>query len=155
MSGLKRILVIQRGFQDYSVRNDHFAWEYPGSDWGKKPIMKRNTKRNRGFTLVEIMIVVLIIGILAAIAVPNFVKARESARRATCIGNLTQINSAKEQWAMDQRKSSGDAVTNADITPAYIKSFPVCPAGGAYTTAVVGTNPSCSKAAAPDLHVLP
>jgi len=117
--------------------------------------MKRNTKRNRGFTLVEIMIVVLIIGILAAIAVPNFVKARESARRATCIGNLTQINSAKEQWAMDQRKSSGDAVTTADITPAYIKSFPVCPAGGAYTTAVVGTNPSCSKAAAPDLHVLP
>ena len=41
------------------------------------------------------------------------------------------------------------------VAPAYIKSFPLCPAGGAYTTAVVGTNPSCSKAAAPDLHVLP
>ena len=117
--------------------------------------MKRNTNRNRGFTLVEIMIVVLIIGILAAIAVPNFVKARESARRATCIGNLTQINSAKEQWAMDNKKANGDAVTNANIAPDYIKSYPVCPSGGTYTTAVVGTNPSCSKAAAPDLHVLP
>ncbi|MEI7577709.1 MAG: prepilin-type N-terminal cleavage/methylation domain-containing protein [Armatimonadota bacterium] len=117
--------------------------------------MKRNNKKNRGFTLVEIMIVVLIIGILAAIAVPNFVKARESARRQTCIGNLTQINSAKEQWAMDQRKTSGDACASTDVAPAYIKSFPVCPAGGTYTVAVIGTNPSCTKSAAPDLHVLP
>jgi prepilin-type N-terminal cleavage/methylation domain-containing protein len=117
--------------------------------------MKRNTNRNRGFTLVEIMIVVLIIGILAAIAVPNFVKARESARRATCIGNLTQINSAKEQWAMDNKKANGDAVTNANIAPTYVKTYPTCPSGGTYTTGAVGTNPSCSKSAAPDLHVLP
>ena len=117
--------------------------------------MKRNTKRNRGFTLVEIMIVVLIIGILAAIAVPNFVKARESARRATCIGNLTQINSAKEQWAMDNKKANGDAVLSTNIAPTYVKSFPVCPSGGTYTVGNVGTNPSCSKSAAPDSHVLP
>ena len=118
--------------------------------------MNTTKKRNRGFTLVEIMIVVLIIGILAAIAVPNFVKARESARRASCIGNMDQIESAKEQWAMDNKKTSGDACTSANIAPTYIKAFPVCPATAtAYTVGAIGTNVSCAKAASPDLHVLP
>jgi prepilin-type N-terminal cleavage/methylation domain-containing protein len=115
--------------------------------------------KNRAFTLVEVMIVVLIIGVLAAIAVPNFVKARESARRSTCLGNMKQVESAKEQWAMDNKKASGDTVTSADIAihfhPSYIKTYPSCPAGGTYTIGVIGTNISCSKAAAPDLHVLP
>ena len=104
------------------------------------------------------MIVVLIIGILMAIAVPNFIRARESSRRNSCIANLKQVDSAKEQWAMDNRAATGAAVTMADIAPAYIKGAatgPVCPAGGAYTVNVVGTNPACSRSAAPDLHVLP
>ena len=103
-------------------------------------------QRNRAFTLVEIMIVVLIIGILMAIAVPNFVKARESSRRNTCIANLKQVDSAKEQWAMDQRKNAGDACAMTDLvgTAAYLKATPVCPSGGTYTVAVVGTNPTCS-----------
>src|SRR5712692_4475722 len=62
----------------------------------------------KGFTLVEIMIVVLIIGILLAIAVPNFIKARESSRAKACVANMKQIESAKEQWAMDNKKVAGD-----------------------------------------------
>ena len=117
-------------------------------------------KKSRGFTLVEIMIVVLIIGILMAIAVPNFIKARESSRRNSCIANLKQIDSGKEQWAMDLKKTTGDACVIGDLTGAngYIKgpaAGPTCPSGGTYTVDVVGTNPSCSLAAAPNLHVLP
>jgi prepilin-type N-terminal cleavage/methylation domain-containing protein len=115
--------------------------------------MKRNTMRNRAFTLVEIMIVVLIIGILMAIAVPNFVKARESSRKNTCIANLKQIDSAKEQYAMDNKLASGAATafTNLVGATSYMKAQPVCPSSGTYTTGVVGTNPSCTVAG----HVLP
>jgi prepilin-type N-terminal cleavage/methylation domain-containing protein len=119
--------------------------------------MKRNRKSG-AFTLVEIMIVVLIIGILMAIAVPNFIRARETSRRNTCIANLKQMDSAKEQWAMDNKASSGAAVQMSDIAGTYMKGAvtgPVCPGGGTYTVNVVGTNPSCSLSAAPDLHVLP
>jgi prepilin-type N-terminal cleavage/methylation domain-containing protein len=114
--------------------------------------MKRNN-RNRAFTLVEIMIVVLIIGILMAIAVPNFVKARESSRKNSCIANLKQIDSAKEQWAMDNKKDAGAAVvmTNLVGTTLYIKATPSCPSSGTYTPGNVGVNPSCSVSG----HALP
>jgi prepilin-type N-terminal cleavage/methylation domain-containing protein len=110
--------------------------------------MKRNTLRNRAFTLVEIMIVVLIIGILMAIAVPNFVKARESSRRSTCVANLKQVDSAKEQWAMDTRRNAGDACALTDLVGAtlYMKANPTCPSGGTYTVGNVGANPTCSIA---------
>ena len=115
--------------------------------------MKRNMRR--AFTLVEIMIVVLIIGILMAIAVPNFIQARQTSRMNSCIANLKQIDSAKEQFAMEAKLDTGATVLQTDLAPTYIKSFPSCPGGGVYTIDVVGTNPSCSLAAAPDLHVLP
>ncbi len=123
--------------------------------------MNRIRNSKKGFTLVEIMIVVLIIGILMAIAVPNFIKARENSRRNSCIANLKQIDSAKEQYAMDQKLATGGAVTMANLTDpttGYIKGAatgPLCPSGGAYTVNVVGTSPACSLAAAPNLHVLP
>ena len=119
---------------------------------------KRINSKARAFTLVEIMIVVLIIGILMAIAVPNFIKARENSRRNSCIANLKQIDSAKEQYAMDNKLSTGDAtITMALLSGAsgYLKSSPSCPASGTYSVNAVGTNPTCSLAAAPDLHVLP
>ncbi|MGV3723999.1 MAG: type IV pilin protein, partial [Actinomycetota bacterium] len=83
----------------------------------------------KGFTLVEIMIVVLIIGILLAIAVPNFIRARESSRAKSCVSNLKQIDSAKEQWAMDNKKTSADTPADTDLYGAdkYVKSTPACP----------------------------
>ena len=114
-------------------------------------------KVRHGFTLVEIMIVVLIIGILLAIAVPNFIKARESSRTKACIANLKQIDSAKEQWAMDNNKANGSTVSLAtDLVGAgkYIKSTPVCPSSGTYTEGAVGTDPTCSLGSS-DGHKLP
>src|SRR5688572_11854846 len=82
-------------------------------------VMSKLCKRaHKGFTLVEIMIVVLIIGILLAIAVPNFIKARESSRAKSCVANLKQIESAKEQWAMDTKAAPTATPTAADLYPA-------------------------------------
>ena len=127
----------------------------------------RPNNKLTGFTLVEIMIVVLIIGILLAIAIPNFVAARESSRAKACVGNLKQIDSAKQQCAMDKKMSatSTDTFTISGV-PAddaavvhqlvganfYIRAIPTCPSAGVYTNApgtlgsveVIGKNPTCS-----------
>ena len=102
-------------------------------------------KARRAFTLVEIMIVVLIIGILLAIAIPNFIRARETSRAKSCQSNLQHIDSAKEQWAMDNKKTATDtAPTSGDLAPTYIKTYPTCPSNGTYTIDVVGATPACS-----------
>lgn len=100
--------------------------------------MRNRKKRSRAFTLVEIMIVVLIIGILLAIAVPNFVTARQNSRLQNVISNLRQIDAAKEHCAMDQQLSVGD--TCPDFTP-YIKHYPpTFPVNGTLTENAIGTD---------------
>src|SRR5919197_1536946 len=83
-------------------------------------------RSQRGFTLVEIMIVVLIIGILLAIAVPNFIKARETSRSKSCVANLKQIEAPKEQWAMDNKAATNATPAATDLygASAYIRTTP-------------------------------
>lgn len=115
----------------------------------------KNIKKNKGFTLIEIMIVVMIIGILLAIAVPNFVRARDTSRASTCVANLKQIDSAKEQYAMENRLGSGATVTQANIVSNYIRTMPACASGGTYAIGTVGANPTCTYSATDARHTLP
>jgi hypothetical protein len=90
-----------------------------------------------------------------AIAVPNFIKARTNGQVKTCIANLKQIESAKEQWAMETGQGATATPTQANLTGAtgYIKSWPTCPTSGTYTIGDMSTRPVCSNAAGG--HVLP
>lgn len=87
-----------------------------------------------------------IIGMMAAIAIPNFVKARSTAQMNMCISNLRQIDGAKQQWALENKKQTTDTPTAQELDTYLHRSFTTlkCPAGGIYTINAVGEKPACS-----------
>ena len=119
--------------------------------------MKINTSRTSGFTLVEIMIVVAIIGLLAAIAIPNFIKARTTSQMNACINNLRQVDGAIQQWALENKKDTTATVVFTDIS-SYLRNSIICPSGGtafsdSYTITTVAAKPLCKKVSSS--HALP
>jgi prepilin-type N-terminal cleavage/methylation domain-containing protein len=121
--------------------------------------MKSQNNNKSGFTLVEIMIVVAIIGLLAAIAIPNFVRARSTSQMNACINNLRQIDGAAQEWALETKQATNALPAFTDIS-SYLKSSVVCPAGGrnatfanSYTLQTINLKPLCQIA--PGTHVAP
>jgi prepilin-type N-terminal cleavage/methylation domain-containing protein len=114
--------------------------------------MKLITSRKHGFTLIEIMIVVAIIGLLAAIAIPNFVHARTQAQNNACINNLRQIDGAKQEWALENKQGAAASPTSSNIQPYMGRgssgSLPSCPLtngfANSYTIGNLSTAPVCA-----------
>ena len=111
--------------------------------------MKTKTSCAGAFTLVEIMIVIAIIGLLAGIAIPNFLKARTVAQANTCINHLRQIDSAIQEWALETKKGEQQIVQYSDIS-SYLKGAVVCPAGGtafsdSYSITTTSEKPTCKR----------
>ena len=106
--------------------------------------MKREARH--GFTLVELMMVITILGMLAVLATPSFLNARAASRGKACINNLRQLNGAKEQWAMEHGKREDDPVVMNEVV-LYIKGgMPRCPASGTYEFTTVRMPATCTVA---------
>jgi prepilin-type N-terminal cleavage/methylation domain-containing protein len=101
----------------------------------------RHTRKNQAFTLVEIMIVVAIIGLLAALAIPGFVKARKQSQGRRILNDARQMDAAIDQWALEKGKKDGDTVTTSEAAT-YLKGEwkDVDLLGNSFTVSTLGSN---------------
>lgn len=111
-----------------------------------------NSRCDRAFTLVEILIVVAVIGIISAIALPNFFTSKKIADRNACISNLSHIRSAVDMWALDTNAETGTQPQQSDLVPNYIRTWPKC-LSASYAMPPVGADPICPNQISD--HVLP
>jgi hypothetical protein len=105
-------------------------------------------KKSSAALIIKWVALCLFIGLLVAVAIPNFIKPRITFSKPACINNLRQIAAAKQEWALENGKTNGSVVMENEITP-YLKgwsrtNFPECPSGGTYTIGKIGENPTCS-----------
>ena len=131
--------------------NPAAAWLMPFNR--RKNMMQIRQRNNTGFTLIEMMIVVAVIGLLAAIAIPNMVHARTSAQTNACINNLRQIDGAKQEWALEYGKGQAVRPNNAALQPYLGRgkngALPVCPLDAqqrydtSYNTGTLQVIPAC------------
>lgn len=107
--------------------------------------MKIRRTETLGFTLVEIMIAVTIVGLLLVMAIPNFAKNRQVVQRNTCLSNMRVIDTAKQLWGMETGKGTDDEPSVDDLVgpSLYIRVEPRCPARGNYSFNTIGEWPTC------------
>ena len=117
-----------------------------------------NDRSNRAFTLVEIMITLSIISFLLAIVAYSYVKSNKTAKTTICISNLKELDSAIDQWALENHISAGTSISGyeEDVYDGYVKGRkPQCPAGGEYLFGTIGTRPQITCTKEDEGHTLP
>ncbi|MDD5495480.1 MAG: prepilin-type N-terminal cleavage/methylation domain-containing protein [Candidatus Omnitrophica bacterium] len=148
----------RNAFTPLEKTTDFNQWLYPDK---ANPVRKDFSKAVKeplnsltGFTLVEIMIVVAIIAIIIAIALPNYLKTSTVSKKTICINNLKQIDAAIDQWAMENDIPKGAQATE-EVYDYVNGSRITCPSGGVYTLHSVGSKPQVTCSLENEGHKLP